>query len=76
MGAGARHGACGRVAWLAGERLDTAFEAMAAFIGLKSAWFRTHSVARVAEVAEAAAWRMSLPERTVEGGGAAGRAGP
>ena len=46
--------------WIAGERVDTAFAAIAAFTDLKSPWLREHSTG-VAELAEAAAWRMALP---------------
>jgi HD-GYP domain-containing protein (c-di-GMP phosphodiesterase class II) len=46
--------------WIAGEKVDAAFAAIAAFVDLKSPWFREHSVG-VAELAEAAAWRMGLP---------------
>lgn len=50
--------------WIAGERVDAAFAAMAALTGLKSPWLREHS-AGVAELAEAAAWRMGLPADSV-----------
>jgi HD-GYP domain-containing protein (c-di-GMP phosphodiesterase class II) len=50
--------------WIAGERVDTAFEAIAAFTDLKTPCLREHSL-RVAELAEAAAWRMELPPATV-----------
>ena len=46
--------------WVAGERIDAAFGAIAALTGLKSPWLREHSTS-VAELAEAAAWRMGLP---------------
>ena len=46
--------------WITGERLDAAFVAIAAFTDLKSPWLRDHSTG-VAELAEAAAWRMGLP---------------
>ena len=46
--------------WIAGERIDAAFAAIAAITGLKSPWLREHSTG-VAELAEAAAWRMGLP---------------
>jgi HD-GYP domain-containing protein (c-di-GMP phosphodiesterase class II) len=46
---------------IAGERVDAAFTAMAALTGLKSPWLREHSTG-VAELAEAAAWRMGLSE--------------
>ena len=50
--------------WIAGERVDAAFTAIAALTGLKSPWLREHSTA-VAELAEAAAWRMGLPHESV-----------
>jgi HD-GYP domain-containing protein (c-di-GMP phosphodiesterase class II) len=50
--------------WIAGERVDAAFMAIAALTGLKSPWLREHSTG-VAELAEAAAWRMSLPADSV-----------
>ncbi len=50
--------------WIAGERVDAAFRAIAALTGLKSPWLREHSTG-VAELAEAAAWRMGLPDETV-----------
>jgi HD-GYP domain-containing protein (c-di-GMP phosphodiesterase class II) len=49
---------------IAGERVDTAFAAIAAFTDLKSPWLREHSRG-VAELAEAAAWRMDLPAASV-----------
>jgi HD-GYP domain-containing protein (c-di-GMP phosphodiesterase class II) len=49
---------------LAGERVDAAFTAMAVMTGLKSPWMREHSTG-VAELAEAAAWRMGLPPEAV-----------
>jgi HD-GYP domain-containing protein (c-di-GMP phosphodiesterase class II) len=45
--------------WIAGQRVDAAFMAMAALTGLKSPWLREHSTG-VAELAEAAAWRLGL----------------
>jgi HD-GYP domain-containing protein (c-di-GMP phosphodiesterase class II) len=50
--------------WIAGARVDAAFLAIAALTGLKSPWLREHS-AGVAELAEAAAWRMGLPPDSV-----------
>ncbi len=50
--------------WIAGERVDSAFMAMAALTGLKSPWLREHSTG-VAELAEAAAWRLGLPAASV-----------
>jgi HD-GYP domain-containing protein (c-di-GMP phosphodiesterase class II) len=50
--------------WIAGERADAAFKAIAALTGLKSPWFREHSTS-VAELAEGAAWRTGLPAASV-----------
>ena len=50
--------------WIAGARVDAAFTAIAALTGLKSPWLREHSTS-VAELAEAAAWRMGLPADAV-----------
>jgi HD-GYP domain-containing protein (c-di-GMP phosphodiesterase class II) len=50
--------------WIAGERVDAAFRAIAALTGLKSPWLREHSTG-VAELAEAASWRMGLPADAV-----------
>ena len=49
---------------LSGDGIDAGFAAFAALTGLKSPWLREHST-RVAELAEAAAWRLGLPEETV-----------
>jgi HD-GYP domain-containing protein (c-di-GMP phosphodiesterase class II) len=49
---------------LSGEAFDTALEALGDFADLKSPWFSGHSRA-VAELAEAAAWRMGLAEGDV-----------
>ena len=49
---------------ISGERVDDAFMAIAALTGLKSPWLREHSTG-VAELAEAAAWRMGLPAASV-----------
>jgi HD-GYP domain-containing protein (c-di-GMP phosphodiesterase class II) len=49
---------------LAGAEIDAGFSAFAALTGLKSPWFREHST-NVAELAEAAAWRLGLPADTV-----------
>jgi HD-GYP domain-containing protein (c-di-GMP phosphodiesterase class II) len=54
----------GPPAWIAGERVDAAFGAIASFTDLKSPWLRGHS-AGVAELAEAAAWRSGLPPEAV-----------
>ena len=45
--------------WIAGERIDAAFQALAALTDLKSPWLRAHSTG-VAELTEAAAWRQGL----------------
>ena len=50
--------------WIAGEWVDTAFAAIAAFADLKSPWLREHSTG-VAELAEAAGWRAGLPAPSV-----------
>lgn len=47
-----------------GERVDAAFMAIATLTGLKSPWLREHPTG-VAELAEAAAWRMGLPAASV-----------
>lgn len=47
-----------------GEGIDAAFEAIAGFISLKSPWLREHSVG-VADLAEAAAWRLGLEPQDV-----------
>jgi HD-GYP domain-containing protein (c-di-GMP phosphodiesterase class II) len=52
------------VRWIAGDRIDAGFAAVAAITGLKSPWLREHSTG-VAELAEAAAWRMGLPADSV-----------
>ena len=49
---------------ITGERLDAAFMAIAALTDLKTPWLREHSTG-VAELAEAAAWRMNMPAETV-----------
>lgn len=50
--------------WLHGEAIDAGFAAIAAITGLKSPWLREHCTA-VAELAEAAAWRVGLDEDAV-----------
>ena len=50
--------------FIAGERIDAAFAAIAAITGLKSPWLREHPTS-VAELAEAAAWRVGLPADSV-----------
>src|SRR5690349_19101159 len=49
---------------LSGDEIAAGFAAFAALTGLKSPWLREHSTA-VADLAEAAAWRMGLPAETV-----------
>jgi HD-GYP domain-containing protein (c-di-GMP phosphodiesterase class II) len=49
---------------LSGEEIDAGFAAFAALTGLKSPWFREHSTG-VAELAEAAGWRVGLTADTV-----------
>jgi HD-GYP domain-containing protein (c-di-GMP phosphodiesterase class II) len=49
---------------LSGEAIDAGFAAYAALTGLKSPWLREHSTS-VADLAEAAAWRLGLPAETV-----------
>jgi len=50
--------------WLAGDRIDSGFAAVAAISGLKSPWLREHSTS-VADLAEAAAWRLGLTPDSV-----------
>ena len=50
--------------WLMGERIDAGFATIAAITGLKSPWLREHCTG-VAELAEAAAWRMDLEPASV-----------
>ena len=45
--------------WIVDEHVDAAFTAIAALSGLKTPWLREHSTG-VAELAEAAAWRLGL----------------
>jgi HD-GYP domain-containing protein (c-di-GMP phosphodiesterase class II) len=49
---------------LSGDRVDAGFAALATLSGLKSPWLREHSTG-VADLAEAAAWRLGLPAATV-----------
>jgi HD-GYP domain-containing protein (c-di-GMP phosphodiesterase class II) len=49
---------------LSGDGIDAAFAAFAALTGLKSPWLREHSTG-VADLAEAAAWRLGLTAETV-----------
>src|SRR5689334_4992620 len=49
---------------LSDDGVDAGFGAIAALTNLKSPWLREHST-NVAELAEAAAWRLRLPAETV-----------
>jgi HD-GYP domain-containing protein (c-di-GMP phosphodiesterase class II) len=49
---------------LSDDGIDAGFGAVAALTNLKSPWLREHST-NVAELAEAAAWRLGLPAETV-----------
>ena len=49
---------------LSGDGIDAGFAAFAALTGLKSPWLREHAT-DVADLAEAAAWRLGLPAETV-----------
>jgi len=49
---------------LSGDGIDAGFGAIATLTNLKSPWMREHSTG-VAELAEAAAWRLGLPPETV-----------
>jgi HD-GYP domain-containing protein (c-di-GMP phosphodiesterase class II) len=49
---------------LSGDGIDAGFAAFAALTGLKSPWLREHST-DVADLAEAAAWRLNAPAETV-----------
>ena len=49
---------------LSGDGIDAAFASFAALTGLKSPWLRGHSTG-VADLAEAAAWRLGLPGESV-----------
>jgi HD-GYP domain-containing protein (c-di-GMP phosphodiesterase class II) len=49
---------------LSGDAIDAGFAAFAALTGLKSPWLREHST-EVADLAEAAAWRLGLPPEAV-----------
>jgi len=49
---------------LSGDGIDAGFGAIATLTNLKSPWMREHSTG-VAELAEAAAWRLGVPAETV-----------
>jgi HD-GYP domain-containing protein (c-di-GMP phosphodiesterase class II) len=50
--------------WMGDDRVDAGFIAIAALTGLKSPWLREHSTS-VADLAEAAAWRLGLSAASV-----------
>ncbi|HEX3279378.1 MAG TPA: HD domain-containing phosphohydrolase [Thermoleophilaceae bacterium] len=50
--------------WIPGDEVDAAFGAFAAITGLKSPWLREHSTG-VADLAEAAAWRLGVDDESV-----------
>ena len=50
--------------YLSDDGIDSGFGAVAALTNLKSPWLREHST-NVADLAEAAAWRLELPAETV-----------
>ena len=50
--------------WIGGDKIDDAFVAIAALTGLKSPWLREHST-NVADLAEAAAWRLDVPPTVI-----------
>src|SRR5947209_5583269 len=50
--------------WLTGEDIDAAFGVVGTFTDLKSYWLRGHAEG-TSQLAEAAAWRLGLPEHEV-----------
>lgn len=50
--------------WMTGEDIDAAFRVVGTFADLKSYWLRGHADG-TSQLAEAAAWRLGLPEREV-----------
>src|SRR2546421_13039034 len=50
--------------WMTGEEIDAAFRVVGTFTDLKSYWLRGHA-GRTSQLAEAAAWRLGLPEEEV-----------
>ncbi len=50
--------------WMTGEEIDAAFRVVGTFTDLKSYWLRGHADG-TAQLAEAAAWRLGLPEAEV-----------
>lgn len=52
--------------WMSGEEIDAAFRVIGTFADLKSYWLRGHAEG-TSQLAEAAAWRVGLPEDEVAG---------
>ena len=50
--------------WMTGEEIDAAFHVVGTFTDLKSYWLRGHAEG-TSQLAEAAAWRLGLPEHEV-----------
>jgi HD-GYP domain-containing protein (c-di-GMP phosphodiesterase class II) len=50
--------------WMSGEEVDAAFRVIGTFTDLKSYWLRGHAE-HTAQLAEAAAWRLGLPQDEV-----------
>ncbi len=50
--------------WMAGSEIDAAFRVVGTFTDLKSYWLRGHAEG-TSQLAEAAAWRLGLPEDEV-----------
>ena len=50
--------------WMTGEEIDNAFRVVGTFTDLKSYWLRGHADG-TSQLAEAAAWRLGLPEDEV-----------
>ncbi len=50
--------------WMTGEEIDGAFRVVGTFTDLKSYWLRGHAEG-TSQLAEAAAWRLGLPEHEV-----------
>ncbi|HEY2320026.1 MAG TPA: HD domain-containing phosphohydrolase [Solirubrobacteraceae bacterium] len=50
--------------WMTGEEIDAAFHVIGTFTDLKSYWLRGHAEG-TSQLAEAAAWRLGLPEQEV-----------
>src|SRR5689334_16930260 len=50
--------------WMTGDEIDAAFRVVGTFIDLKSYWLRGHAEG-TSQLAEAAAWRLGLPQDEV-----------